>query len=84
MVGESPSHATARRAAIDAVPASWTIGSEKDGCALYRISVTCESPRSAVPCGCGPACAGRASPRLSPAREPGRGAAGAALILTKG
>jgi hypothetical protein len=26
-------------------------------------------------CGCGPACAGRASPRLSPALTPGRGAA---------
>ena len=25
-----------------------------------------------VLCGCGPACAGRASPRLSPAQEPGQ------------
>src|SRR5215468_5028905 len=32
----SRSHATARRAAIDAVAASWTIGSEEGGCVLRR------------------------------------------------
>jgi len=27
-----------RRGAIDAVAANWTIGSEEDGCALYRLT----------------------------------------------
>src|SRR3989442_13838617 len=34
----SRSLATARRAAIDAVAASWTMGGEEDGCALYRCA----------------------------------------------
>jgi hypothetical protein len=31
MVGVSRSHATARRAAIEAVATSWTMGDEEDG-----------------------------------------------------
>jgi hypothetical protein len=30
--------ATARRAALDVVAASWTIGSEEDGCVLRRAA----------------------------------------------
>jgi len=36
MVGVADRVATARRAAIDAVAASWTIGNEEDGCVLHR------------------------------------------------
>ena len=48
------------RAAFDAATASWAIGSEEDSAVPHRLRdvfaiLIC------APCGCGPACAGRAS-----------------------
>ena len=73
--------ATARRAAPDAVAASWTMGAEKMASSLYPACVPCER---LLICGRS-ACVARRAPGgppegQSPALTPGRGAAGAALI----
>jgi hypothetical protein len=54
---------------------------EEDGCVLRLPACPYESPRSAHPAWRGPACAGRASPRLSPALTPGQRRRRAALTL---
>src|SRR5262249_25548553 len=68
----SRSHATARRAAIDAVAASRIIASRgrrlRAALALRRRVSQLDLARRV----CGPACAGRASPKLSPALPPGQ------------
>jgi hypothetical protein len=53
-------------------PRAGQLRAEEDGCALYRCSVTHGAALITVPCACGPACDGRASPRLSPALTPGQ------------
>jgi hypothetical protein len=72
MVGVADRTRRPGRAAIDAAAASWTIASNSDGCALTgtarRVSRFDLRPARL----CGPACAGRASPRLSPALTPGQ------------
>jgi len=78
MLGGSRSRSDAVRG-IEAVIASWTIGSEEDGCAhrfVWRVSRLDARPGTVRP---GVRRAGL--PRQSPALTPGRGAArGAALI----
>lgn len=64
--------ATARRAATNAVSASWTIAGRGRRLCAVPVCVTYGAALISVSCACGPACDGRASPRLSPALTPGR------------
>jgi len=71
MVGTAGSLATARRAAIDAMAASWTIESEEDGYAQHLVRVMM-SHLDLRALWMWPACAGRASSTLSRALMPGQ------------
>src|SRR5262249_23266564 len=70
--GKARSHATARKAAIDAAAASWTLDRREGRPRAASDIAWPGEPDLVCAVGYGPACAGRASARLSPALTPGQ------------